>query len=89
MYDDEIQELEGVSTGEILQVARVPEWYWFKVVRNELKTLIYFVNRICDYRDPNEIRRLWNDYLMTPKSINSRVDERCSRQGDWLHPVNK
>lgn len=48
-YDDESGELdEIVSSGENLQLVRIPGHYWhgFRVVGNELTTLIYFVNNL-------------------------------------------
>jgi dTDP-4-dehydrorhamnose 3,5-epimerase len=91
-YDEETQEIdEVISTGENLQIVRVPGHYWhgFKVVGNEPATLVYFVNKLYDYKDPDEIRRPWNDPLIVPKLINGRADERCGRQWDWFHPPYK
>jgi dTDP-4-dehydrorhamnose 3,5-epimerase len=91
-YDDETHELdEVVSTGENLQVVRVPGHYWhgFKVVGNEPATLVYFVNRLYDYKNPDEVRRLWNDTSIIPRSINGNADERCGRQWDWFCPPYK
>jgi dTDP-4-dehydrorhamnose 3,5-epimerase len=91
-YDDETQELdEVVSTGDNPQVVRVPGHYWhgFKVVGNEPATLVYFVNRLYDYKDPDEVRRPWNDPSIVPKSINGRADERCGRQWDWHYLPHK
>jgi dTDP-4-dehydrorhamnose 3,5-epimerase len=59
-YDDEMQELdEVISTGENTQVVRVPGHYWhgFKVVGNELAMLVYFVNRLYNFKNPDEVRR--------------------------------
>ena len=64
-YDDESREIdEIVSSGEVPQVVRVPGHYWhgFKVLGNEPAVLVYFVNRLYDYSDPDEIRRPWNEY---------------------------
>jgi dTDP-4-dehydrorhamnose 3,5-epimerase len=91
-HDGETQELdEVVSTGDNLQVVRVPGHYWhgFKVVGNDPATRVYFVNKLYDYKDPDEIRRSWNDPSIVPRSINGIEDERCGRQWDWLHPPFK
>lgn len=88
-YDDATRELdEVVSAGENPHILRVPGNYWhgFKVVGNEPATLVYFVNNLYDYKDPDEIRRPWNDPSVVPMSINGKTDERCGRQWDWFHP---
>jgi dTDP-4-dehydrorhamnose 3,5-epimerase len=91
-YDDETRELdEVVSTAENPQVVRIPGHYWhgFKVAGNEPAILVYFVNRLYDYKNPDEVRRPWNDPAIIPKSINGRADERCGRQWDWLYAPYK
>ena len=86
-YDDETEELdEIVSTGESLQVVRIPGQYWhgFKVVCDERAYLVYFVNRLYDYEKPDEERRAWDDETIVPKTINGRKDdERCNKLWDW------
>ncbi|MDM7912676.1 MAG: dTDP-4-dehydrorhamnose 3,5-epimerase family protein, partial [Methanotrichaceae archaeon] len=75
-YDDDTRELdEIVSTGENPQVVRMPGHYWhgFRVVGNEPATLVYFVNRLYDYKNPDEVRRPWNDSNIVPKLINGRA----------------
>jgi dTDP-4-dehydrorhamnose 3,5-epimerase len=86
-YDDLTQELdEVVSTGDNPQVVRVPGHYWhgFRVVGDEPATLVYFVNNLYDYKNPDEIRRPWNDPSIIPKSINGKIDERANKQWDWF-----
>jgi dTDP-4-dehydrorhamnose 3,5-epimerase len=36
--------------------------------------LIYFVNKLYNYDNPDEIRRTWNDPII-PTSINGRIDD--------------
>ena len=91
-YDDESREIdEIVSSGEAPQVVRVPGHYWhgFKVLGNEPAVLVYFVNRLYDYSDPDEIRRPWNDTMIVPALINGKKDERCGVAWDWLSPPFK
>ena len=92
-YDDETQELdEIVSTGDNLQVVRIPGNYWhgFKVAGDERAYLVYFVNRLYDYGNPDEERRTWNDVTIVPKIINGRADdERCNKPWDWFYPPYK
>lgn len=74
-YDDKTQELtEIVSTGENPQVVGVPGHYWhgFKALGVEPAMLVYFVNRLYDYENPNEVRRPWNDPKIMPKVINGK-----------------
>ncbi len=92
-YDDETEELdEIVSTGENLQVVRIPGHYWhgFKVVGNERAYLVYFVNRQYDYEKPDEERRSWNDPTVVPRIINGKEDdERCNKPWDWFYTPYK
>ena len=92
-YDDETRELtEIISTDSNLQVVRVPGHYWhgFKVIGNEPAMLLYFVNRLYDYDNPDEIRRPWNDHTIIPLSINGRRDDpRVGKPWDWFYPPHK
>jgi dTDP-4-dehydrorhamnose 3,5-epimerase len=92
-YDDETKELdEIVSTGENLQLVRIPGNYWhgFKVIGNERAYLVYFVNRLYDHKNPDEERRAWNDKTIVPKVINGRTDdERCNKPWDWFYTPYK
>lgn len=81
--------VEAVLNEAKPQILRVPGHYWhgFKVVSPEPAYLIYFVNRLYDYRDPDELRRPWNDPSIKPKEINGRRnDPRCNKPWNWLHP---
>jgi dTDP-4-dehydrorhamnose 3,5-epimerase len=92
-YDDNTRELdEIVSTGDSMQVVKIPGHYWhgFKVVGNERAYLVYFVNRLYDYENPDEERRPWDDETIVPKIINGRADdERCNKPWDWFYPPYK
>jgi dTDP-4-dehydrorhamnose 3,5-epimerase len=92
-YDDEKQELEEIiSTGQELQLVRIPGIYWhgFKVIGEEVALLLYFTNRLYDYENPDEERRPWNDQKITPKKINGKSDDpRCNKPWDWLAPPHK
>lgn len=92
-YDDNMQELdEIVSTGENTQVVRIPGNYWhgFKVIGDERAYLVYFVNRLYDYENPDEERRPWNDPSIVPKILNGRSDDkRCDKPWDWFYPPYK
>ena len=67
-YDDR----DGPTKGKLVeiiasfhkpQVVRIPGIYWHgsKTISSEPSLLIYFVNRLYDYQNPDEQRRLWND----------------------------
>jgi len=87
VYDPESKELdEIISTGQELQVVRVPGKYWhgFKAIGNETAWLLYFVNKLYNYNYPDEERRPWNDPKIVPKSINDRTDDlRASKPWNW------
>ena len=92
-YDDSSQELnEIISTGENLQIVKIPGYYWhgFKVVGNETAKLVYLVNRLYDYSKPDELRKAWNDPSIAPKIINGKKDDpRVGKPWDWLHQPHK
>jgi dTDP-4-dehydrorhamnose 3,5-epimerase len=92
-YDDKTEELdEIISTGENLQVVKIPGHYWhgFKVVGNETATHVYFVNRLYDYAKPDELRIAWNDPKIVPKLINGKTDDpRVGKPWDWFLAPHK
>jgi len=96
-YDDEKSPTRGHLVEVILsdarpQILRVPGHYWhgFKVVGNEPAYLIYFVNKLYDYANPDEKRRPWNDPKVVPVAINGRKDDpRVGKPWDWLYPPHK
>ena len=71
---------EIVSSGERLQMVRMPGYYWhgFKVLGNEPSLLVYFVNRLYDYQKPDEERRPWNDPNI--------LDPKTKQAYDWNKP---
>jgi len=87
-YSEEKKELtEIVSTGQDLQVVRIPGNYWhgYKVFGDEIAFLLYFTTRLYDYKDPDEERRLWNDQRIIPVSINGKKDDpRTGKPWNWL-----
>ena len=91
-YDDSGEMAEIISSGENLQIVRIPGHYWhgFKAIGTEPAYLIYFVSRLYDYENPDEIRRPWNDPSIVPKSINGRKeDPRVGKPWDWFYPPHK
>jgi dTDP-4-dehydrorhamnose 3,5-epimerase len=92
-YNEVTRELdEIVSTGENLQVVKVPGHYWhgFKVVGNEPALLVYFTTRLYDAAQPDEERRQWDDKTLTPSSINGKKDDpRVGKSWNWNYPPHK
>jgi len=92
-YDESSKELdEIISTGENLQLVRIPGHYWhgIKAISVEPVVLIYLVNKLYDYNNPDELRRPWNDPEIIPKSINGRTDDpRVGKPWDWKYPPHK
>ena len=63
-YDEENDKVyENVSSEEKLQVVRVPGIFWHgtQTIGTKPSLLVYFVNRLYDYENPDEERRPWND----------------------------
>ena len=92
-YKEESKELnEVISTGKEIQVVRVPGLYWhgFKALGNEPSIIIYFVNKLYDPKDPDEVRRDWKDPEIVPKKINDKKDDpRCNKPWDCVASPNK
>jgi dTDP-4-dehydrorhamnose 3,5-epimerase len=56
-------------------------WHGTKTISNEPSTTMYMVNRLYDYKNPDEERRPWND----PKII----DPKTKSSFDWNKPPHK
>ncbi|MEM3715055.1 MAG: dTDP-4-dehydrorhamnose 3,5-epimerase family protein [Nitrososphaeria archaeon] len=93
VYDENSSNMvEVILSDARIQVLRVPGHYWhgFKVVSSEAAYLIYFVNRLYDYTQPDEVRRPWNDSTIIPRKINGKSDDpRCNKPWDWFYPVHR
>jgi dTDP-4-dehydrorhamnose 3,5-epimerase len=93
VYDDKNCELnEIVSTGQNLQIVRVPGHYWhgFKAIGDEQVMLLYFATNLYDHSNPDEERRSWSDQKLIPKSINGKKeDPRVGKPWDWNSPPHK
>ena len=83
-YDDKSRELnEIISSSEKLQLVRIPGYYWhgFKNIGNVTSMVLYFVNRLYDYQNPDEERRVWNDATI--------IDGKTGIPFDWNKPPHK
>lgn len=82
-YDDrEGSETRGqldeiILNSEKPQIVRIPGFYWHgtKGIADEPSTVIYFITRLYDYKNPDEERRPWNDPFI--------IDPRKGKQYDW------
>lgn len=74
---------EIISSYEKLQVVRIPGKYWhgFKSIGYEPALVVYMVNNLYDYKDPDEGRRVWNDP--------SVIDPKTRKPYDWNAPPHK
>ena len=92
-YDEVSKQLvEVIGSGEKPFLIRVPGHYWHgtKTVSSEPSLAVYFVSRVYDYKDPDELRRPWNDSDIVPSEINGiRNDPRVGKPWDWFSPFYK
>lgn len=83
---------EVVLSGERFRVARIPGilWHGYKAIGTKPITLLYGVNKLYNYSDPDEERKPWNAPAIIPKSINGRTeDPRVGSPWDWYFSPNK
>lgn len=92
-FDDKTGKLaEVVASGEKPTLVRIPGCYWHgtKTISPEPSLTVYFVNRLYDYRSPDEERRPWNDPTLVPGEINgNKNDPRAGKSWDWFYPPHK
>ncbi|MBT8172378.1 dTDP-4-dehydrorhamnose 3,5-epimerase family protein [Candidatus Bathyarchaeota archaeon] len=73
-------------------VVRIPGKYFHgtKTISNEPSLLVYFVNKLYNYKDPDEIRINWDDSSIVPIEINGKkTDPRVGKSWDWFKPPHK
>ena len=92
-YDEQTKHLIEVVLNEYKpKILRIPGHYWhgFKAIGTEPVYLLYFVNKLYNYSNPDEERRPWNDPNIVPKKINGNPnDPRCGKPWNWFHPPHK
>jgi dTDP-4-dehydrorhamnose 3,5-epimerase len=92
-YNEETGEMaEVVASAKKPTVVRIPGKYLhgIKSVSNEPSLLVYFVNRLYDYNNPDETRLAWNDPTIVPTEINgNKNDLRVGKPWDWFRPPHK
>lgn len=89
-YDEKNGELvEIIASSEKLALVRIPGKYLHgtKTVSNYPSLLVYFVTKLYDYGNPDEIRMPWNDATIIPTKINGKKDDpRVGKPWDWNYP---
>jgi dTDP-4-dehydrorhamnose 3,5-epimerase len=83
---------EIVVSGDRLQAVMVRGHYWHgtKCVSPGPSETVYFVTRLYEAQQPDELRRPWNDPAIVPTSINGNAkDPRVGRPWDWNAPPHK
>jgi dTDP-4-dehydrorhamnose 3,5-epimerase len=87
-YDESTGKMaEVIASGEKPTVVRIPGKYLHgtKTVSSEPSLTVYFVNRLYDYKNPDEHRRPWNDQTIVPTEINGKKnDPRVGKPWDWF-----
>ncbi|MFO7796134.1 MAG: dTDP-4-dehydrorhamnose 3,5-epimerase family protein [Promethearchaeia archaeon] len=83
---------EIVLSEDSLKVARIPGilWHGYKAVGVKPVKILYGVNRLYNYGNPDEERRPWDDETVLPKAINgNKEDPRVGKPWDWYYSPNK
>jgi dTDP-4-dehydrorhamnose 3,5-epimerase len=83
---------EVIASGEKPTIVRIPGKYLHgtKTISSEPSLAVYFVTRLYDYKNPDEIRRPWNDQTIVPTEINGKKDDpRVGRPWDWFSSPHK
>lgn len=84
--------VEVIASANKPAVVRVPGHYWHgtKTVSPEPSLTVYFVTKLYDYQNPDELRRPWNDPAIVPTEINGKKDDpRVGKPWDWFRPPHK
>ena len=92
-YEEETGKMaEIIASAQKPTVVRIPGKYLHgtKTISNEPSLLVYFVNRLYDYKNPDELRVDWNDQNIIPTEINGKTDDpRIGKPWDWFRPIHK
>lgn len=96
IYDDSDQnntKLNEITIShEKLAIVKVPGHYWhgYKVIGNSPAKIMYGVNNLYNYDDPDEERRAWNDNTIIPSEVNgSKNDPRIGTPWNWFYPPHR
>jgi len=87
-YEEEnVKMAEIIASSEKPILVRIPGKYLHgtKTVSNEPSLTVYFVTKLYNYQNPDEIRRPWNDPTIVPTEINGKKDDpRVGKPWDWF-----
>jgi dTDP-4-dehydrorhamnose 3,5-epimerase len=84
--------VEVIASGEKPTLVRIPGQYLHgtKTVGAEPSLTAYFVTKLYDYENPDEIRKPWDDQTIIPTEINGKKDDaRVGKPWDWFLPPHK
>ncbi|MBA7699001.1 hypothetical protein ES703_107685 [subsurface metagenome] len=92
-YEEETRRLtEIIGSSDKPSLVRIPGHFLHgtKTVSSEPSLTVYFVTRLYDYKNPDEIRTSWNDPAIIPSEINgNKNDPRVGQPWDWFYPPHK
>lgn len=92
-FDEKTKRLVEIVANEARSImVRIPGHYYHgtKTISSEPSLTLYFVNKLYDYKDPDEIRLPWNDPGIVPAEINGNTsDKRVNRVWDWFYPAHR
>ncbi|MGA2669361.1 MAG: dTDP-4-dehydrorhamnose 3,5-epimerase family protein [Ignavibacteria bacterium] len=83
---------EVILSGDRLRVARIPGilWHGYHAVGTHPVKVLYSVNTLYEYSQPDEERRPWNNSEIVPKTINGKAnDPRVGKPWNWYYSPNK
>ncbi len=83
---------EIVLTGEDLRIAKIPGilWHGYKALGTKPIKMLYGVNKLYEYANPDEERRPWDDKTIIPESLNGKKnDSRIGKPYNWYYSPNK
>ena len=87
-YDETTGKMaEVIASAKKPTIVRIPGKYLHgtKTVSSEPSLTVYFVNRLYDYKNPDELRTAWNDQTIVPTEINgNKNDPRVGKPWDWF-----
>ncbi len=84
--------VEIIAIKKKLQVVRIPGNYWHTImtIGNTPSLMIYAVSRLYDYKNPDELRKPWDDQSVIPNAINGKTDDyRAGKPWRWDYPPHK
>ena len=92
-YDEESRRLaEVIASQDKPMLVRIPGHYYHgtKTISSEPSLTVYFVNRLYNYKEPDEQRIPWDDPRIVPCEVNgNKNDFRVNKPWDWFYPPHK